>query len=513
MILADLCRHHAHLVEQGVGVAPGLERRPIGFSLVLNADGTLQGVEDRRSAEHPLGLPAIVPQAVRRSGTKPAANLLWDFSDFVLGLARTDVAVTEDAVVRHQRFLARLGMLDAAIDPGLAAVHRFLTTPLPQYDFTEVSAAGCTMSFKLLGDDCLVPERPAVRDAVLASGSENDRRQCLVGGDIAAVAAVHPSIRGLPGAHGAGVALVTNNLEAAESHGLGAAPLATERGMAVTSALSHLVYEAPQVRVGPVLFLFWGGNMARRMRDILDAPDAAKGGPLALGGPDSEDVHVLGLEANASRAFVRMYHVLPSLQLIANLGAHFWRLDIPGHRGGRQMTFRHLVSGLWAGAEPPSGIAIGLMEAVLFDRPLPPAFLPLVIKRGLQDGVRAPVAALLRMSLHADFVLDSEAAAIGRLVALAEGLLATENPSLAEAAGTRWLRQAAVAPKQCLQSLRQRRRHLLSRVDSMGLARKGRWFATQMDACMVSPDGFLPNQRRQADMLFAYYLQKYGSST
>jgi CRISPR-associated protein Csd1 len=136
-------------------------------------------------------------------------------------------------------------------------------------------ATGANVSFRLNDELQLVCERPNVRTALLALAAAVDEQeqpqQCLVTGRIGRIARLHPTIRGVMGAHASGANIVSFNLPASESHGLRQgwnAPVSERAAFAYTTALNYLLAERPGERrhfltAGGTTYVFWAERQHR----------------------------------------------------------------------------------------------------------------------------------------------------------------------------------------------------------------------------------------------------------
>lgn len=335
---------------------PGFGRQKIHFALVVSRRGDLLQVRDLRETENKKQMPKqlTVPEAAKRS-VNIAPNFMWDNTGYVLGADNKENA--ERSLQYFSTFKKLHHVLgDKLDDEGMDAVLRFLdswkpdeTSKLPYWG----EMAGMNLVFQLDGDRQYMHERPKVQEAWLRYCQEDDSDQvatCLVSGRQAAIARLHPDIKGVRGAQTKGAALVSFNLDAFLSYGKKQnfnAPVSEGVAFAYTTALNHLLrFQSRQkVQLGDATTLFWterespvegfmgvildprddSGDL-KEIRDFLEAVRDGKEAPI-VGDPGIK-FYILGLSPNASRLSVRFWHVSTVGDISAKIGRHFKDLAI-----------------------------------------------------------------------------------------------------------------------------------------------------------------------------------------
>lgn len=340
-LLAALVRAYDRLP----GAPPfGYSTEKIGFCVVLNPDGSVSHVEDLRDTDKrrsPRML--MVPQAKKRTvGIDP--NVLWDKTAYVLGVTAGDGRRTAE---EHAAFREKhLEWLADTEDAGLLALRRFLEGWTPDQfapPAWEEDCRGQTLVFRLSSEYGFLHDRPAARELWRRIGAEgaSGPQICLVTGEAAPVARLHPSIKGVWGAQSSGASLISFNLDAFTSYGHDQgdnAPVSEAAAFAYTTALNHVLADkAHRLQLGDASTVFWadaenleiaeeanrwaaamfgsrarsGADEAIAERKILDKLLAMRDGiPLATIAPDLANgmrFHVLGLSPNAARLSVRFY--------------------------------------------------------------------------------------------------------------------------------------------------------------------------------------------------------------
>src|SRR5260370_34768979 len=113
----------------------------------------------------------------------------------------------------------------------------------------------------------MMNERQAARDlwTRLTAAAEKTSAACLITGDHAPVARLHPAIKGVWGAQSSGASIVSFNLDAFESYGHEQgenAPVSEAAAFAYTSALNHFLERnsGHRVQIGDASTLFWADS-------------------------------------------------------------------------------------------------------------------------------------------------------------------------------------------------------------------------------------------------------------
>ena len=367
MILQALNSYYQRLLDDpGQDIAePGFSSEKIHFELVLKRDGSLAG--DPRNLQTLEGKKLLpkkltVPAAVKRS-SGIAPNRLWDNTGYVLGADAKDKP--ERAGQQFESFRAlQHELLDGVDDDGARAFLAFLDTWSPARaaslgHWDEL--AGKNVVFRLEGDARHIHDRPAVRQALQNGCGEKDCRQgvCLVTGELAPIARLHASIKGVRGAQSSGAALVSFNLDAFTSHGKEQnynAPVSEQAAFAYTTALNHMLAQnsRQRVQVGDATTVFWsekpskvedffaaamGGavdsesseahdsGLLADLRSLLEA--LREGGRAPAWDVDPQTpFYILGLSPNASRLSVRFWQASTVEGIMRRLAEHYRDLEM-----------------------------------------------------------------------------------------------------------------------------------------------------------------------------------------
>lgn len=530
MILQALHSYYNRLADDpGENVPrPGYSREKIHFALVLSPEGKLLAVHDLREKQGKKTLPQemFVPAAVKRTvAVQP--NFLWDNSGYVLGADAKDKP--ERAQESFVAFRERIGQAtadpSAASDPGLAAVRAFLGAWEPAKAPETIAAfqpweevAGWNLVFRLDGERGYVHERPAARAAwerSRAASEEGDRAFCLITGEKAPIARLHPAIKGVRGAQSMGAALVSFNLDAFTSHGKEQnynAPVSEAATFAYATALNHLLRpgSSRRVQVADATTVFWSEKPSE-LEDLLgpfmeSKPDEEAGGPADDSGtaqkvrailkavregrmpPELGDANVpfyiLGLAPNAARLSVRFFEVSTTGEMAARVGRHFRDIAIE-RRSPKEPEFPGMwqllieLAPLRKSENIPPVLGGALMRAILGGRPYPRSLLTSVIGRIRADHeVSYLRAALLKgyftraqgaQHMEVGMTLDQESTDIGyrlgRLFAVLEKAQQDALPGINATIRDRFYGSASATPLAVFPKLIKVAQHHISKAE------------------------------------------------
>jgi len=453
-ILESLNRAYERLAERGEAPPYGFSSEKIGFAISLNDDGSPAGppIDLRQGTGKKLVAPLrAVPQPSKRtSGVAP--NFLWDKSSYVLGVTAGEGKrlVEEHAafVERHEKILANSG------DAGLRALVAFLKNWVPENfetlgwpeEIKDQNIVFCLESERQ--QKSFLHDRPAARSlwADLTAGGDRTRAVCLVTGEKAAIARLHPGIKGVWGGQSSGVSLVSYNKDAFESYGHEQgdnAPVSEVAAFGYTAALNKFLETGSENRlqIGDASTVFWADAsqaevtaqaegtflamftsepedegkpaidesvQAKEVRLILEKIRA--GQPVRSFAPqlcEGVRFYVLGLAPNAARLSVRFW-LENSFDAVAEKYQRFideTRID-PPPRDGFPPLWKYLVETAVLGKREnvPPNLAGELMRAILNGTPYPLTLLSNVLLRLRSDGrVNALRIALLKAVLIRNF--------------------------------------------------------------------------------------------------------------
>lgn len=380
MILASLARYYRRLAaetdEMGNPKVPpyGFSEEKIGWILVLDKEGHLKTVVPNLTADKkPQPKLMSVPRPEKRtSGIKP--NFLWDKTAYALGVeANKNKAEAKEKpfTPSEKTFEAfkqyHLDLLQNSDDEGLQALCRFLQNWQPAHFAAENLPAemlDANIAFSLEKPTALIHKREAAQSlwAGCMKSDEALEGLCLISGDTAPIARLHPAIKGVFGGQSSGGSIISFNKEAFVSFGKeqGAnAPVSEQSAFAYTTALNYLLRQRNQeannhcLTIGDTSTVFWAeaddsttaqaaeGFFAHVFTPPDDEQESAKvfnvleqmskGRPLQEIVPElspNTRFYILGLAPNAARISVRFWLDTTFGQLAENLAQHWQDLAL-----------------------------------------------------------------------------------------------------------------------------------------------------------------------------------------
>ncbi|MCU5787733.1 type I-C CRISPR-associated protein Cas8c/Csd1 [Alloalcanivorax marinus] len=444
MILTALNNYYLNLIEsQEEGIASfGFSQEKISYALILDRSGSLVDVQDIRDTSGKKPVPRIltVPQPPKRA-VNIAPCFLWDKSSYVLGVSSSEDEKSRKRVKEtHQAFKDLHRKLLADCDAScLKALMAFFDWWRPELfresSFFSESMLDKNFVFRLDGDleylhECREAQR--IRQSMLLA-PQGSRELCLVTGERASAARLHPAIKGVMGAQSSGASLVSFNLDAFTSYCKSQgenAPISEQATFAYTTVLNHLLRKgsSQRLQLADTTVVFWAeaasavqaktaeglfadllnppatdASEADKLRTALEA--VGKGRPLRELDPELEDdtkLYVLGLAPNASRLSVRFWETGSLHSFAERLAQHYrdlelrplpwktepsvWRLllqTVP-HRGGQPKS-----------EDVPPQLAGEITRAILSGRRYPVSLLSNLVMRMRADGDISPLRAAL----------------------------------------------------------------------------------------------------------------------
>jgi CRISPR-associated protein Csd1 len=239
MILQSLYNYYQILLnDPEVTIAlPGYRSENINYVLNLSKDGELLyivpltskvsgGKKDRETKYRVMR----VPERVKRSGTEPKPNFMWDNSAFVLGIPEQKGKDAEYGARRFEAFRQRnIEILSKAESENARAVIAFLKKHNPKAALQHTAIArysneflqGGYLTFQVEGQFAFNdPEIKRAWEQHLIERDQNTvKMQCLVTGRVESIARTHPDVKGVRGTRQNRASLVSFNLDAFESYG------------------------------------------------------------------------------------------------------------------------------------------------------------------------------------------------------------------------------------------------------------------------------------------------------
>ena len=354
MILQALTAYCEELRKQGRLSSPGWDSGyKVSYELRLNDAGELIQVVDlrtvRQMGKKQVTVPREIPVPTReKRASGIASNLLSDNSTYLLGVdekgkPERSINCFKDCAARHHN------LLDGVDSPAAKAILAFFDHWQPEKASEHpqiaplfrdlVGAANLIFGYEAPnGKHYLCVDDEHIRSAWDAhkesAGADADYIQCLVTGQQAPLARLHPAIKGVAGAQSTGASLVSFNAPAFCSYNRDQgenAPVGEYAAAAYTAALNWLVADRDHCkRIGDTTVVCWAENAQDVYQDAMnmflfgeeaderltdaDVSHALKelsegrdvsflDGRLAA----NQHFYVLGLAPNAARLSVRFF--------------------------------------------------------------------------------------------------------------------------------------------------------------------------------------------------------------
>lgn len=288
MILQSLYNYYQVLLKDPtITIAlPGYTSEKINYILNLSKDGELLDIipltdkvfkgKKIQDVDYQV---MSVPERVKRSGTHPKPNFLWDSSAFVLGIPEQKNKDVEYGKRRFEAFRQHnVELLSKANTPISSAVIAFLQNHDPQKArehpvigrnledlFKDRNLIFQVQSQNVLDD----PEIKRVWDEYKL-GQEAVEMQCLVTGEIESIARLHPDIKGVRDAQTKGASLVSFNLDAFTSYGRkqgSNSPVSQRVASGYGVALNYLLSDQNpnrKINLGDTTVAYWADTADKR---------------------------------------------------------------------------------------------------------------------------------------------------------------------------------------------------------------------------------------------------------
>ncbi len=453
MILSALADYYQRLLddpESGVAV-PGYSQEKIGYVITLSAGGDVVAVDDEHDSSGKKRIPKLlsVPQPEKRT-VAVKSNFLWDKTSYALGVS----ASSKRSEQEHAAFKAlHEQALSGNDDSGLKALLAFLDTWSPE-QFSEnalfarhgEALLDTNVVFRLDGDHGYLHQRHAARAAwerLQSQGDDTAHGICLVTGEQASLARLHPAIKGVNGAQSSGASIVSFNLDAFTSYGKSQgenAPVSERATFAYATALNHLLRRdarnRQRVQIGDTTVVFWAqaksikqaaaaedliadflrgddtddaiaadGQATQRLYGVLEQVRQAR--PLSELDTTLDDearIFILGLAPNASRLSIRFWETQTLTGFTTRLFDHYNDLELQPLAWKRPPTPQYLAlqvapvygeNGKPKAEDVPPLLAGELTRAILGGARYPRSLLGSLVMRFRADGQLKPLRVAL----------------------------------------------------------------------------------------------------------------------
>jgi CRISPR-associated protein Csd1 len=445
MILQALTRYYDILLkdEESDIAPPGYSSTGVSCGLNISEKGELLDViplyelVQRGKKLEEKNKRMVVPEQVKKA-SGVVSNFMCENSVYMLGIS--DNEKPDYAPKRHEEFKRFHEELLAAVDsPAAKAILAFLDS----YDsrkgvkhpkivpHLEILLKGGNLVFMVNGK--FAHEDTAIQQAweTHKAGGDAVLGQCLVTGDIAPIARLHPSLKGIRGASAFGGSLVSFNDRAYESfnktdlQGLNS-PVSEKAASAYTTALNYLLSssnENKKFTIGDTTVVYWAESekkgyarafMGLCEPEIVEVPAKEEPKPardkkaekrikkvaekvrrvqaldvkkLLEGLDGNPRFYVLGLAPNAARVSVRFFHSDPFDKIVEKIMQHYKDLEIIKEFEDQhtyltiQDIVKETISKKASDPEASPLMAGAVFRAILENTPYPAALYNAIINR------------------------------------------------------------------------------------------------------------------------------------
>jgi CRISPR-associated protein Csd1 len=576
-MLAALVRRYERMANTGEAPVPGYSTEKISFAIVIDENGAFRDAQPLGELVKGKRIAATmtVPQPTKRT-VGIAANLLWDKTAYALGVTSPEKeskrAAKKGLRPGEAEFSAFKSRQHEAIgdtdDPGLQAFLKFLDAWNPALYIMlglPKEMVDANVIFRLDGlKQEYLHDRSAARAIVSRSMVRADAANglCLVTGEVAPIARLHPSIKGVRGGQSSGAAIVSFNQSSFASYGKEQgdnAPVSEGAAFGYTTALNALLADKRhRVQIGDASVVFWAEprageeGAARVAEDLMaatfgggnsdnePAPDEkaiesdllSKLSSLAKGRPlpgleinnASMPFYVLGLSPNAARISIRFWLDTTLDDLAARLARHYEDLRLEPLPWRTPPSFWRLLIELAAQRKTeniPVHLAGELTRAILTGGRYPLSLLTLCLARLRTDhevnGHRAALikATLTRLSMEVPVSLDrtelNSGYRLGRLFAVLERLQAAGLGKRNATIRDRFYASASATPARIFPSLfRNAKNHSKSVRSKVGVG-LAEWFEDRIADVVDGMESALPptlSLQDQGRFAIGYYHQR-----
>jgi len=359
VIIAALNSYYQRLAEKEKMSPEGFREEKISYAIVISLQGEAVAVHDLRDRSGKKPQPKLLPVPIppkRTAGIK--ACFLWDKTSYVLGVTKDK---KERTVKEHRAFKdTMLEELNNTADSGLIALQKFLQSWSPEkfaqppFDNNE-EILDSNIIFKLDDDKHeYLHDRQAAKTLWLNQKKEVKSGVCMISGEVAPIARLHHSIKGVGGAQSSGASIVSFNQDSFTSFNKNQgdnSPVSKQIADQYVKALNYLLRKETKrkLAIGDATTVFWAiaedkeADQAENFLSALLNPSSTdeqetgklqkffdivgKGQPLKEFESDLDpntEIFILGLSPNASRLSIRFWQT-GTLEFFADKIAQHYR--------------------------------------------------------------------------------------------------------------------------------------------------------------------------------------------
>lgn len=374
MILKVLTEYYEALASLGKITAIGWSKARVSFGLCLDEEGTLTDIYSLKAVpeggKKELPVEMVVPEQVKKT-SGVSSNFLCENSAYLLGIGKDGKEERNRQCFEAAKELHHKVLDSYKDDPDVSTVLNFFDRwdPLTAKDnevlsyYLDEILAGANMIF-IAPDGVYMLDKAIVKEAwenYRNRGGEDAQSlgRCLVTGNQAPIARLHPSIKGIAGAQSSGASLVSFNATAFESYGHEQSdstgqglnsPVSELAAFKYTTALNHLISDKNHTqRLSDMTMVYWAEDAESGYQDaakdmmfgdeddisLEDLKEFAKKLRNGEAVPYERSIlkgdtrfYVLGITPNAARLAVSFFRENSFSHMIDNLVKHYDDLDI-----------------------------------------------------------------------------------------------------------------------------------------------------------------------------------------
>jgi CRISPR-associated protein Csd1 len=381
MILNALNRYYEILAQDESSEIPlyGYSRAKVDFTLVISPEGELidvislkvEGTKGKKLVSRMLTVPE---QKIRSSGISP--NFMCDNSTYVLGIDKKGKpSRSKEAFLAFKELHYKLleNAKGEAAKTVLAFLEKWNVDEASKYpvlkDSLEEILEGSNLIFKLDGMTGFLHNDPEIKQIwewYNSQISDDMIGQCLITGETAAIAKLHPLIKNVKDAQSSGASIVSFNASSYESYGKEngyIAPVGRYAAFAYTTVLNHMLLSQKQkIQVGDATTVFWAESpeeiypdlAAELFNPVIDQDDKENKSIYrrdikieklvkevllkAKSGVKIDDLdgkidaktrfYILGLSPNASRISIRFFHLDSFGGFVKKICQHYVDMEV-----------------------------------------------------------------------------------------------------------------------------------------------------------------------------------------
>jgi len=482
-------------------IAPeGWEWKDIPYVFIINKEGKFIAIEDTREGEgrNKRAKRFLLTQSVKRTVGK-AANLLWDNIEYALGANPRN---RDDVGERFKLFKEKINNeIDIEKKLNVKYLINFLeNNPVEQIEKSDYSELWKKLLeenpfivFKIDGEihSCICDD---IRDKITSNESGALDGICLITGNKANIARLHPAIKGIRGGNTQGGALVSYNLPSFNSYGKKQnynSPISQSAAFAYTTALNILTGRDSKnkITIADTTVLFWAEKKPEE-----NSPDEVLSWLIAFQKTDEDNpdkginiiesfinsiftgqrpvdktnhFYVLGLSPNAARISVRFWKAPSVEEFGMNIKKHFNDFEIVhGPKEQKYLSLYQILSSTalqYKMENVPPNIAGNVIESIIDGSTYPQTLMQQCIRRiRAEQNVNRARAAILKaylnrkiriqklnqkeITMSLDPINTNVAYRTGRLFAALEKIQEEANPGINATIRDRYYGAASSSP-------------------------------------------------------------------